>query len=59
VATHRGQMPLVHGWGVLPHAYTRGHLTLLFACRQVRSDLAAFLGAAPAVAVQAGATPAR
>ncbi len=37
----RGPLPLVHGWGVLPHAYARGHLTLLFACRQVRADLAA------------------
>jgi len=44
VTTHRGPLPLVHGWGVLPRAYPRGHLTLLFACRQVRHDLAAFLG---------------
>ena len=50
VATQRGPLPLVHGWGVLPHAYARGHLTLLFACRQVRADLAAFLGAVPAPA---------
>ncbi|HET9552003.1 MAG TPA: hypothetical protein VFP50_03465 [Anaeromyxobacteraceae bacterium] len=44
VATPRGTLPLVHGWGVLPHTYPRGHLTLLFACRQVRADLRAFLG---------------
>ncbi len=48
LATPRGPLPLVRGWGVLPHAYARGHLTLLFACRQVRADLAAFLGPAPA-----------
>ena len=51
VATQRGPLPLVHGWGVLPHAYARGHLTLLFACRQVRADLAAFLAPPPAPAV--------
>jgi hypothetical protein len=45
LATPRGPLPLVRGWGVLPHAYARGHLTLLFACRQVRADLAAFLAA--------------
>jgi hypothetical protein len=45
VATRRGHLPLVHGWGVQPHCYDRGHLTLLFTCRQVRADLAAFLAA--------------
>lgn len=43
VATRRGHLPVVQGWGVLPRCYPRGHLTLLFACRQVRADLAAFL----------------
>lgn len=43
VATRRGHLPLVHGWGVRPRCYDRGHLTLLFACRQVRADLATFL----------------
>jgi hypothetical protein len=43
VATRRGHLTVVHGWGVQPHGYDRGHLTLLFACRQVRADLAAFL----------------
>jgi hypothetical protein len=43
VATRRGHLPLVHGWGVQPRCYDRGHLTLLFACRKVRRDLAAFL----------------
>jgi hypothetical protein len=43
VATRRGHLGLVQGWGVRPHCYERGHLTLLFACRQVRADLAAFL----------------
>lgn len=43
VATRRGHLPVVHGWGAQPRCYPRGHLTLLFACRQVRADLAAFL----------------
>jgi hypothetical protein len=44
VATSRGPRPLVQGWGVMAHAYPRGHLTLLFGCRQVRADLLTFLG---------------
>jgi len=47
VATRRGHLPLTRGWGVTPRAYDRGHLTLLFGCRQVRTDLAAFLTAEP------------
>jgi hypothetical protein len=47
VATRRGHLPVVHGWGLLPRCYDRGHLTLLFACRQVRADLAAFLADRP------------
>jgi hypothetical protein len=47
VATRRGHQPVVHGWGILPRCYDRGHLTLLFACRQVRADLAAFLAGRP------------
>lgn len=43
VATRRGHLPVARGWGVTPTCYPRGHLTLLFACRQVREDLAAFL----------------
>lgn len=43
VATRRGHLPVVHGWGTRPRCYARGHLTLLFACRQVRTDLVAFL----------------
>ncbi len=43
VATRRGHLPVVHGWGALPRCYDRGHLTLLFACRRVRADLAVFL----------------
>jgi hypothetical protein len=43
VATRRGHLPLEHGWGVPPRGYDRGHLTLLFACRQVRTDLLSFL----------------
>ena len=45
VATRRGHLPVVRGWGVAPRAYDRGHLTLLFGCRQVRADLEAFLRA--------------
>jgi hypothetical protein len=45
VATRRGHLPLVHGWGITPRAYDRGHLTLLFGCRRVRDDLATFLKA--------------
>jgi hypothetical protein len=43
VATRCGHLPLVRGWGVPPRCYDRGHLTLLFACRQVRADLKSFL----------------
>jgi hypothetical protein len=46
VATRRGHLPVVHGWGAQPRCYERGHLTLLFACRRVRADLAAFLASA-------------
>ncbi len=49
VATRRGHLPLVHGWGARPRCYDRGHLTLLFACRQVRADLSAFLAEAPSL----------
>jgi hypothetical protein len=45
VATRRGHLTLVHGWRAQPRCYDRGHLTLLFACRQVRTDLASFLTA--------------
>jgi hypothetical protein len=37
---------LAQAWGVAPRLYPRGHLTLLFACRELRRDLAAFLGSA-------------
>ncbi len=45
VATRRGHLPLVRGWGARPRCYPRGHLTLLFACAAVRADLASFLAA--------------
>jgi hypothetical protein len=32
---------------VAPQVYDRGHLTLLFGCRQVRDDVAGFLVAEP------------
>ncbi|HET8540797.1 MAG TPA: hypothetical protein VFL83_13080 [Anaeromyxobacter sp.] len=36
---------LARAWGIEPRLYPRGHLTLLFACRAVRRDLARFLAA--------------
>ncbi len=47
-----GAAALARAWGVPARRYPRGHLTLLFACRALRRDLAAFLGGA-------GAAPAR
>ncbi len=44
ITTRRASLPVLHGWGILPQAYPRGHLTLLFACREVREDLLRFLG---------------
>jgi pimeloyl-ACP methyl ester carboxylesterase len=37
---------LARAWGVEPRLYGRGHLTLLFACRAVRRDVARFLSGA-------------
>ncbi|HEU4385740.1 MAG TPA: hypothetical protein VFR85_19800 [Anaeromyxobacteraceae bacterium] len=34
---------LARAWGLEPRRYPRGHLTLLFACRALRRDVAAFL----------------
>lgn len=61
IALPGGALALARAWGVPPRVYERGHLTLLFACRGVRRDLARFLalpcpGAAGAVVP--GASPA-
>ena len=44
IALSPGALALARAWGIAPHVYPRGHLTLLFACRALRRDLAAFLG---------------
>lgn len=49
IALPAGALALGQAWGVAPRLYPRGHLTLLFGCRALRRDLAAFLaGPAPA-----------
>jgi hypothetical protein len=45
IARAAGALRLARAWGVPPLVYPRGHLTLLFACRALRRDLAAFLAA--------------
>lgn len=48
IATCAAALDLARAWRVEPRLYPRGHLTLLFACRAVRRDLARFLaGDAP------------
>lgn len=44
IALGAGALALARAWGVEPRLYARGHLTLLFGCRALRRDLAAFLG---------------
>jgi hypothetical protein len=44
IAPGAGALALARAWGVEPRLYPRGHLTLLFGCRALRRDLAAFLG---------------
>ena len=46
IAPCEGALDLARAWGVEPHVYPRGHLTLLFACRALRRDLARFLSEA-------------
>jgi hypothetical protein len=51
IAPGPATLALARAWGVTPQVYPRGHLTLLFACRALRRDVAAFLdppAAAPA-----------
>ena len=43
IALQAGTLALARAWGVEPLLYPRGHLTLLFACRALRHDLARFL----------------
>jgi predicted alpha/beta hydrolase family esterase len=43
IAPPSGAIALARAWGVEPRLYDRGHLTLLFACRALRRDLARFL----------------
>ena len=38
-----GALRLARAWGVEPAVYPRGHLSLLFLCRQLRKDLARFI----------------
>ncbi len=45
IAPGAGTLALARAWGTEPRLYPRGHLTLLFACRALRRDLARFLSA--------------
>jgi hypothetical protein len=37
-----GPVALARAWGVVPRLYPRGHISLLFLCRELRHDLARF-----------------
>lgn len=54
VAPLAGALALGRAWGITPRVHPRGHLTLIFACRRLRAEVAAFL-AAPATAAAAPA----
>ncbi|WP_242346670.1 hypothetical protein [Anaeromyxobacter terrae] len=43
IALSAGALALAAAWGVTARSYPRGHLTLLFACRALRRDLARFV----------------
>jgi hypothetical protein len=43
-----GPARLGRAWGIVPRAYPRGHLTLLFGSAALRRDLAAFLSVSDA-----------
>ncbi|HEX9052656.1 MAG TPA: hypothetical protein VF841_19165, partial [Anaeromyxobacter sp.] len=43
IAPPAGAVALARAWGVAPRLYGRGHLTLLFASRAVRRDVARFV----------------
>jgi pimeloyl-ACP methyl ester carboxylesterase len=65
IALPEGAAALARAWGATASVYPRGHLTLLFACRALRRDLARFLAVprpaalgAAAMAGVVGASPA-
>jgi hypothetical protein len=43
IALGPGALALAEAWGATARLYPRGHLTLLFACRALRRDLARFV----------------
>jgi pimeloyl-ACP methyl ester carboxylesterase len=45
IALPDGALALARAWGIEPRRYRRGHITLLYACRALRRDLARFLSA--------------
>ncbi len=45
IALPGGAVALARAWGAEASVYPRGHLTLLFACRALRRDVARFMGA--------------
>jgi pimeloyl-ACP methyl ester carboxylesterase len=60
IALPDGAVALARAWGARARIYPRGHLTLLFACRAVRRDLACFLAGSrprPARAVASSSAP--
>jgi hypothetical protein len=46
IALGAGALALAAAWGATARLYPRGHLTLLFACRALRRDLARFVAGA-------------
>jgi pimeloyl-ACP methyl ester carboxylesterase len=54
IALTSGSLRLARAWGVEPRVYLRGHLTLLFACRALRRDLARFVARPATAATAAG-----
>jgi hypothetical protein len=47
IAPVAGPARLAAAWSVRPRIYPRGHISLLFLCRKLRRDLAAFVGGEP------------
>jgi predicted alpha/beta hydrolase family esterase len=58
IALPAGALALAAAWGSELRVYPRGHLTLLFACRAARRDLARFLAPTPAASARPPAEPA-
>ncbi|WP_242339929.1 MULTISPECIES: hypothetical protein [unclassified Anaeromyxobacter] len=46
IALSAGALGLAAAWGATARSYPRGHLTLIFACRALRRDLARFVAGA-------------